>query len=354
VSWGCQQFVIFRWGALFNRARDLQSHFGAAAAAEGVHVIASTIKLPFSLAGAGCVLHTNCAALAKILEQPLVAWDGVAVCELHVEVVTADVSPLSKPHFRGTHHIVVASFGAANVFVFDLRRRIVSARVSEVVAQDVEFWHRTVLPIMAGVLGATIGLLPLHSACLARNGNGMLIAGESGAGKSTLAVALAQQNFDYISDDWTYCTAAYGDLTVPGTAARVKLLPDAARHFPLLHEHEVGVSMNGELAFEVRADEVFGARLQRNCTPRMLVFYCRTQETFSRFTRLDRSAARLYMEANVERLPAQLEEAANARSRLMDRVAELPCWKFECGGPPGFIAQELEAFFDAQQKEWTA
>jgi hypothetical protein len=254
------------------------------------------------------------------------------------------------------HHVIVASFGAANVFVFDLRRRVVTAKVSQAVAADAEFWQRALLPIAAGNFGAAIGLLPLHSACLSRNGDGMFIVGESGAGKSTLAVALAQQNFDYISDDWTYCTVTEGALIAHGTAARVKLLPDAARHFPLLSEHEVHTSMNGELAFEVRADEVFGAHLRKRCTPRMLVFYCRTvgtAEPFSRFTPLDSAAARCYMEGSVERLPSQLAEAAATRAALMNTVAELPCWKFECSGTPGFIAQELETFFEQRQKEWT-
>jgi hypothetical protein len=318
-----------------------------------VPAIARNIELSFSLAGAGCVLRTNFPALAENIERSAGKWLENAVCELHVEVDADDPSPLGPAHFRGMHHVIVASFGVANVFVFDLLRRIATAKVSGAVASDAAFWHRALLPIAAGNFGATIGLLPLHSACLSRKGDGMLIAGESGAGKSTLAVAMAQRDFDYISDDWTYCTATAGSLVVHGMAARVKLLPNAVHHFPLLQNHNTHISMNGERAFEVRADEVFGARLRKQCTPRMLVFYHRTAEPSSRFTPLDSAAARLYMERNVERLPSQLAEAAATRSALMDTVAGLPCWKFECGGMPGFIAQQLETFFTAQQKEWS-
>jgi hypothetical protein len=273
---------------------------------------------------------------------------------LNVEVLAGDSTPLSAPHFRGMHHVVVASSGAANVFVFDLRRRVVTAKVSEAAALDAEFWPRTLFPIMAGVLAATIDLLPLHSACLAREAFGMLIVGESGAGKSTLAVALAQRNFDYISDDWTYCTVSSGMVTAHGTAARVKLLPDAARHFVQLKDHRIHTSMNGELAFEVPVEQAFGARLERQCTPRMLIFYCRTETLTSQFTPLDRSVARRYMEGSVEPLPPQLAEAAKARSSLMDAVAALPCWKFECGGNPARIAAELDTFFEVQRKGGTA
>ncbi|HZL25142.1 MAG TPA: hypothetical protein VFC39_01275 [Acidobacteriaceae bacterium] len=323
-------------------------------AATGAYAIERKIELTFSLAGAGCTLSTDSAALAENVLRSTVAWLAQTVCELNVDVLAGDESPLAAPHFRGMHHVVVASFGAANVFVFDLRRRIVTAKVSETVARDAEFWPRTLLPIMAGVLGATIDVLPLHSACLAREGFGMLIAGESGAGKSTLAVALAQRNFDYISDDWTYCTVSSGLLTAHGTAARVKLLPDAARYFGQLNEHQVHTSMNGELAFEVRVEQAFGVRLERQCMPRLLIFYHRTGVPASRFTPLDRAAARRYMEGSVERFPPQLAEASRARSVLMDAVAALPCWKFECRGNPARIAQELDTFFEARRREATA
>jgi hypothetical protein len=300
------------------------------------------------------LLRTNSDALAESIGRAGGSWRGVAACDLHVEVNFGDAAAPGAAHFRGMHHVVVASFGAGNVFVFDLQRRVVSAKVSKTVAEDAEFWNRTLLPIMAGVLGPTIGLLALHSACLARDGDGVLIAGESGAGKSTLAVALAQRKFDYISDDWTYCTVVSGALAAHGTAARVKLLPDATRHFPQLQQRKAHISMNGELAFEVHADEAFGARLQQHCTPRMLVFFERGGERNGRFTPLDSAVARRYMEANVERLPVQLERAVEVRSALMDEVARLACWRFECGGEPDWIAQQLEAFFEERRKEWAA
>jgi len=296
-------------------------------------------------------LHTNSAALAENIGQ-LPEWRGAAACDLHVDVNTGDDAPVGPARFRGMHHAAVASFGAGNVFAFDLQRRCVCAKVSQRIGEDQEFWQRTMLPIMAGLLGPTIGLLALHSACLARDGDGVLIAGQSGAGKSTLAVALAQRNFDYISDDWTYCTMASGMLTAHGMAARVKLLPDAARHFPQLQHRTTHVSMNGEVAFEVHADEAFGARLQQRCRPRMLVFFERDADRTARFLPLDGAAARRYMEANVERLPVQLEWAGKIRSSLMDEIASLPCWKFTCGGEPGWIAQQLETFFEERRREW--
>ena len=77
------------------------------------------------------------------------------------------------------------------------------------------FWDRILLPIALGVLGPALGVVPVHSACLAIDGAGLLIAGASGAGKSTLSVALAQEGFDFISDDWTYLSLNHGKAGCP-------------------------------------------------------------------------------------------------------------------------------------------
>ena len=100
-----------------------------------------------------------------------------------------------EPHFRGLHHVVTASFGRSNMFVFDILRRTLSASVSAAVARDDRFWKEKLIPITLGVLGAAMGLVPVHCACLELDGDGLLIAGVSGAGKSTLSVALSEDGF---------------------------------------------------------------------------------------------------------------------------------------------------------------
>ncbi len=136
-----------------------------------------------------------------------------------------------EPHFRGLHHVVTASFGESNVFVFDILRRTLSASVSGVVAGDCGFWREKLIPIALGVLGAAMGLVPVHCACLESEGDGLLIAGVSGAGKSTLSVALSEAGFNYVSDDWTYVSQTSDGIVAHGTSAPVKLLPDAVMHF---------------------------------------------------------------------------------------------------------------------------
>jgi hypothetical protein len=260
-------------------------------------------------------------------------------------------SPIGAPQFRGMHHLVVASFGIANVFVFDLLRRHVGARVSSTLAADRHFWRQKMLPIMAGVMGASNGVLPMHAACLAFEGSGLLVAGRSGAGKSTLSAAMAQCGFDYISDDWTYLSEKRAKLSAYGAFAPVKLLPDACQHFKSLANQSLGISMNGELAYEVDPKIVFGVTIAHRCEPRWLVFLERFSGQGSEFTPLHALETRAYLESSVERLPPQLAEASTRRAEIIDAVSTLPCWSFRYGGSPQYAALELRAFVEMRKQE---
>ncbi len=226
-----------------------------------------------------------------------------------------------EPHFRGLHHVVTASFGRSNVFVFDILRRTLSASVSAAIARDDRFWKEKLIPITLGVLGSAMGLVPVHCACLELDGDGLLIAGVSGAGKSTLSVALSEVGFNYVSDDWTYISRRDDGIVAHGTSAPVKLLPDAVNHFRTLQGHSLQRSMNGELAYEVDIAKAFGARVERACEPRWLVFLERTQGAGARFTPMSSAEARRYVNSSVERLPPQLYEAVAMREQTIERVS---------------------------------
>ena len=260
-------------------------------------------------------------------------------------VVDQSSSEAAGPaHFRGMHHVVTASFGASNVFVFDILRRTLSASISGAMARDHRFWREKLIPISLGVLGAAIGLVPVHCACLESDGDGLLIAGESGAGKSTLSVALAAGGFNYVSDDWTYLSRRRSRMVARGTSAPVKLLPDATKHFDTLNSYSVQTSMNGELAYEIDIAQAFGAQVERECEPRWLIFLERGQQAGSEFTPMSSSEAQRYVRSTVERLPVQLSEAADVRERTIAGVSQLPCWRFRYGGTPQFAAKQLREF----------
>jgi hypothetical protein len=313
--------------------------------------------LPYStelcFAGSPCDLQTNSPDLVRVLELlslPLKV-SGTGLFRMRIIVDQSSNEAVESPHFRGLHHVVTASFGVSNVFVFDILRRTLSASVSEVIARDLRFWKEKLIPISLGVLGAAIGLVPVHCACLESEGDGLLIAGASGAGKSTLSVALAESGFNYVSDDWTYLSQSRSRIVAHGTSAPVKLLPDATKHFENLNGYSLQTSMNGELAYEVNIAEAFGARVERECEPRWLVFLERMQQTGSEFTPMSSTEAQSYVNSTVERLPVQLSEAAETRERTIAGISRLPCWRFRYGGTPQFAAKQLREFVANRRQE---
>jgi hypothetical protein len=220
--------------------------------------------------------------------------------------------PWAKAHFRGLRHLVFASFGTQEVFTFDLLRRRVIGAVSLTTASDSSFWNTRLLPIVVGVMGTTVGVVPLHSACLDRDGKGLLIAGLSGAGKSTLSVALAQREFSLVSDDWTYVSkdGNKDGLIASGLSVPVKLLPDAVQHFPELKALTPKESLNGELAFEVD----------------------------------DPTDARAFYERSAELLPEELPEAAATRSEIIRAVTSGKCFRVRSGELPQRTAEAIDRF----------
>jgi HPr Serine kinase C-terminal domain len=301
----------------------------------------------FFIAGATCVVSTNSQSVIDSLSpwgcphrQPF-----ERSFELNVLVDPSAARTLgAAPHFRGLHHLVFAAFGERELFVFDLLRRSVTGVVSKATAEDDLFWKNLLLPIALGVMGATIGLVPVHAACLDRNGRGLMIAGPSGAGKSTLAVTLSQREFSLVSDDWTYIAQERGQITAYGISAPVKLLADAPHLFPELSRFQPSRSLNGEMAFEVDPARVFGSRVRSESTPSWLIFLERREQAGCQLLPCSRKGTRTFFENSAERLPNQLREVAAKRSEAIAALAKQECWLLRYGGPPQVAAEAISGF----------
>jgi hypothetical protein len=266
-------------------------------------------------------------------------------CDFTLRVQVNDVSDGIEPvHFRGSGHLVIAQYGA-NVFLFDLLRRTVEARISRQVADNTQLWADCLFPLILGVLGPSVGVLPLHSACVVKGGRGILIGGASTAGKSTLSVALAQAGFALLSDDWTYLRTRANSLVACGLRIPVKLLPDAVQHFPELRRLTPIRTSNGEIAFEVRVNEMFHVPVVSRCTPSAFVFLERVQEGWPEIVPASASFVQDYVNNSVERLPIELAEALQSRQRLIDALSDLPCWVYRYSGTPQSGADYLADFF---------
>lgn len=249
----------------------------------------------------------------------------------------------SQTHFRGLHHLVFATIGAYELFVFDLFRKQVAGAVSQAAVSEQGFWDSYWLPVTIGVMGTTVGVVPVHSACLDFGGKSLLIAGASGAGKSTLSVALARGGFALISDDWTYVSQEADGLVAHGINAPVKLLPDAIRFFPEFSERTPKTWFNGELAVEIQYEELCRSSATRS-RPHWLLFLERTSEAGCDFIPLSTGDAEVFFESGAERLPDQIPEALATRSAIIRSIANRQCWRLRTGESPQVTADAIRRF----------
>jgi len=70
-----------------------------------------------------------------------------------------------------------------------------------------------------------LGLMPLHAACVGRQGHGLLLLGDSGAGKSTLALHAMLQGMQLLTEDATFVRP--DSLVATGVPNFVHLRPQA-------------------------------------------------------------------------------------------------------------------------------
>jgi hypothetical protein len=306
------------------------------------------------LAGTCCELRTNSSLLIStmnaihhslaLVNSPCADSTSFSLqIEVDFEYETADMQAGDSARFRGNGHLVFTSL-PEGVFVMDLLRRHITGRVTPRAAGDGEFWHHTLLPIALGVLGPSMRIAPLHCACLSGNAGGLLIAGVSGAGKSTLAAALAQLEFDIVSDDWTYIRQTANRLFACGLSAPVKLLPDAVNHFPQLCRETPRPSMNGEIAFQVSAGAL-QSRYASSCEPIALLFLERNVEPGFEIARVDGDSGREFFQRSAERLPHILAGPIRERNRLIECVAGLPSFLLRYSGPPQPAAHALRSWY---------
>jgi hypothetical protein len=107
-----------------------------------------------------------------------------------------------SPRLASGDGFLMSSFDAANFALIAPQARTALVHVSP---QALRFpYHlRYELIEFAGLTLAARAqqLVPLHAACIARRGHGILLLGDSGAGKSTLCLAAGLEGFELLSED---------------------------------------------------------------------------------------------------------------------------------------------------------
>jgi HPr Serine kinase C-terminal domain len=146
--------------------------------------------------------------------------------------------------------------------------------------------------------GAALSLLamnhvtPLHAACVALKGRGVLLCGESGAGKSSLAYACARDGWTYVADDATYLVREYMGRYVVGNPNQIRFRPSAISLFPELEGKGITPRAAGKPSIEAATSELSGIITAKACQVEHVVFLNRQSSNQSTLLPFSKDLAR--------------------------------------------------------------
>jgi len=210
----------------------------------------------------------------EVMEAAVCAWGpfspAFATVPIDMRVlVEPGVEPPAAPLFRAQRHLIVI-VGAGNFGICDHTRNFAYCRLTASSASDRDFTRYYFLEAMALFTLTQLHVTPIHAACIARNGRGLMLCGESGAGKSTLAYACARQGWTYISDNESWLLRS-DCRTVLGHPSRIRLRDTAATLFPELAGRPA-VTFNGKRTIILSSA---GLTTACQCRPERIVFLVR-------------------------------------------------------------------------------
>jgi hypothetical protein len=160
------------------------------------------------------------------------------------------------PVHRAQGHLYSVVSDTDNCASLDLNKLQGSFFVSERTAEDHAWLRWSFVESLAYMLLAQRAVVPVHAACVAHHGRGLLLCGASEAGKSTLAYACARSGWTYISDDVVFLLPGGDGGIALGRHRHVRFRPDAPRLFPELEAFVARMRPNGKLAIEVPVVEL--------------------------------------------------------------------------------------------------
>jgi len=126
-----------------------------------------------------------------------------------------------------------------------------------------------------GIVGchlATRHATPLHSACVALDGRGVLLCGDSGAGKSTLSYACARSGWTYVTDDASFLLNSGTKRLVTGNCHQIRFRPSAAEFFPEVRGLEITPRAAGKPSIELPTAPLPHIKLSQSAKVDFIVF----------------------------------------------------------------------------------
>ncbi len=247
-------------------------------------------------------------------------------CEpLRFRVLVQPEGPLAQPPaHRSQAHLYSAVSDADNFATADLRSLHAFFVISETTAADHVWLRWFFVESMAYLLLAQRYVVPIHTACVARNGSGVLLCGPSGAGKSTLSFSCARAGWTFVSDDCTFLLMDSAERLAIGKPHQVRLREDAGAFFPELEDYIARLGPNGKVSFEVPVRSLSQIQTSLRCpVDRIVVLQRSPQEP----ARLEPIASREATETLLRDLPSYGDEVNLRHERTIRNLLDVPAYR---------------------------
>jgi len=241
-------------------------------------------------------------------------------------------------YFEGPDQLFVEYPGYLRMLCSPASGLVQSALVSDGIASVVAAYPLFTIALME--LMKRQGRFPLHAACVAREGRGLLLVGMSGSGKSTLTAALVTMGWDFLSDDMVLVTREAGATWVSGLSDEIDCSDETVGMIDELRHFAGRPMLAGRGKHLVDVEEAFGALPVPACRPRALVLPAVSGERRSVVKPISASHALRQLAPNI-----LLTHSAATQAHLDvlgELVREVPCYSLATGTDLSYAGRCLE------------
>jgi HPr Serine kinase C-terminal domain len=268
-------------------------------------------------------IATNCADVLAAAEENWKLFQAVfpkASVQLRIAVLesTGDDCPV-PPTCRGQRNLVMFVAGPQDFAVCDLTAGFASCWLTTTTVRHQAYVRYHFLDAMALLLIESLYLTPVHAACVAFKGRGVLLCGNSGAGKSSLSYACARRGWTFVSDDASFLVRGRNHRVVVGNPHQLHFRESATELFAEFKSRSLSPRINGEIAIELATSMVPEILTSSQSAVEFLVFLNRQPSGPATLRPFSKERALGYMEQVVCYGDRNLREAQ--RASLVDLLS---------------------------------
>lgn len=159
--------------------------------------------------------------------------------------------PLTIPVCRSRENLLCVIADPHNFAMCDVRQGFAFGWLTEQTVLNHAYLRYHFLEATALLLVTAKYLTPIHGACVAWDGRGVLLCGDSGAGKSSLSFACARRGWTFLSDDATCLLRGRKGRMVIGNPEHIHFRESALDLFPELQRIPLQPRINGDISIEL-------------------------------------------------------------------------------------------------------